>query len=222
VIGMANPQTPERPLRADAERNRLRILAAAEQLFAERGYDAASLQDIGAAAGLSRGTPSYFFGSKERLHLDVLRRAFDRRHDATAAAFAPVRAWCEAGGGAEELREALGQAADGYMAYLAGDPAFVRLVLREELAGGRHLRALGGTSTAMEDAFGAVRGVASDRGLRDFAVADAVFLFVALTFTPFAYGSTFMRSLGRDLSRPAERRRQRDLAVGHLMALLGG
>jgi TetR/AcrR family transcriptional regulator len=207
----------------DAERSREAILAAAERLFAERGYDAASLQDIGAAAGLSRGTPSYFFGSKDRLHLDVLRRAFDRRHEATSAAFAPVRAWAEpGGGGAGELREALAAAADGYMAYLAGDPAFVRLVMREELAGGRHLRALGGTSTAMEDAFAAVRDVATERGLREFAVADAVFLFVALTYVPFAYGSTFMRSLGRDLARPAERRRHRDLAVDHLMALLGG
>jgi Tetracyclin repressor-like, C-terminal domain len=134
-----------------------------------------------------------------------------------------VRAWAEPGGGGpSELGAALADAADGYMAYLAADPAFVRLVLREELAGGRHLRALGGTSTAMEDAFAAVRGVARERGLRDFAVPDAVFLFVALTFTPFAYGSTFMRSLGRDVARPAERRRQRELAVGHLMALLGG
>ena len=207
----------------DADRSRDAILAAAERLFAERGYDAASLQDIGAAAGLSRGTPSYFFGSKERLHLDVLRRAFDRRDEATTAAFAPVRAWCEDGrGGPDGLRDALARAADGYMAYLASDPAFVRLVLREELAGGRHLRALGGTSTAMEDAFAAVRGVAPARGLRDFAVADAVFLFIALTFTPFAYGSTFMRTLGRDLGRPAERERQRDLAVTHLMALLAG
>jgi TetR/AcrR family transcriptional regulator len=217
------PARPAEKVR-DAERSREAILAAAEQLFAERGYDAASLQDIGAAAGLSRGTPSYFFGSKERLHLDVLRRAFDRRDAATSAAFAPVREWCEerGEGGEDALARALGRAADGYMAYLAGDPAFVRLVLREELAGGRHLRALGGTSTAMEDAFAAVRRVGGERGLRDFAVADAVFLFVALTFTPFAYGSTFMRSLARDLSKPAERRHQRELTVEHLMALLRG
>jgi TetR/AcrR family transcriptional regulator len=215
------PARPAEKVR-DAERSREAILAAAERLFAERGYDAASLQEIGAAAGLSRGTPSYFFGSKERLHLDVLRRAFDRRHEATVAAFAPVHAWSRAGGGPEDLADALGRAADGYMAYLAGDAAFVRLVLREELAGGRRLRALGGTSTAMEDAFTGVRRVGPERGLREFAVADAVFLFVALTFTPFAYGSTFMRSLGRDLARPAERRRQRELAVEHLMALLRG
>src|SRR5919205_2149237 len=108
------PAPPPEKVR-DAERSREAILAAAERLFAERGYEAASLHDIGAAAGLSRGTPSYFFGSKERLHLDVLRRAFDRRHEATTAAFAPVRAWCEPdGGGADALRDALAQAADGY------------------------------------------------------------------------------------------------------------
>ena len=39
------------------ERSRAAILDAAERLFAEQGYDAASLTQVGAAAGVSRGTP---------------------------------------------------------------------------------------------------------------------------------------------------------------------
>jgi TetR/AcrR family transcriptional regulator len=204
----------------DAERSREAILAAAERLFAERGYEAASLQDIGAAAGLSRGTPSYFFGSKEQLYADVLRRAFSLRHEATRAAFQPVRAWCAGDAGTDALRAALGAAARGYMEFLAANPVFTALVVREELDKGRRIRALSGTSTAMEDAFTAVRRAGRRRGLRAFAVQDAVFLFVALTFTPFSQGHTFMPALGRDLSRPAERRRHVDMAVDQLMHLL--
>jgi hypothetical protein len=49
-----------------------------------------------------------------------------------------------------------------------------------------------------------------------------VFLFIGLTFTPFAFDDTFMRALGRDLSRPADRRRHLGVAVDGLMRLLAG
>jgi AcrR family transcriptional regulator len=156
----------------DAERSREAILAAAEQLFAGRGYEAASLSEIGAAAGLSRGAPAYFFGSKRDLYTAVLARAFAARHAATAAAFEPVVAWCERPDGVERLLRALARAADGYMAFLGERAGFVRLVLREELAAARGLRALPQTSTAMHDAFSAVRR--SGGGVRRFDVDEEI------------------------------------------------
>ena len=56
----------ERPLRADAERNRLRVLAAAQTVFAERGLDV-SLDEIAAAAGVGVGTVYRRFPTKEAL-----------------------------------------------------------------------------------------------------------------------------------------------------------
>jgi TetR/AcrR family transcriptional regulator len=206
----------------DAERSREAILSAAERLFAERGYEATSLHEIGAAAGLSRGTPSYFFGSKDQLYMDVLRRAFTVRHEATRAAFQPVADWCEGSAGPDALRDALASAARGYMDFLAAHPHFTGLVVREEVNKGRRLRALAGTSTAMQDAFTAVRKAGRRRGLRAFKVEDAVFLFIALTFTPFSQGHTFMRALGRDVMRPADRSLHVRLAVDQLMHLLAG
>ena len=44
------------PERADAARNRARILAAAEELFAERGAATVTMEDIARAAGVGRGT----------------------------------------------------------------------------------------------------------------------------------------------------------------------
>lgn len=55
-----------RPLRADAERNRLRILAAARELFAERGLDV-SLDDVADAAGVGIGTVYRRFANREEL-----------------------------------------------------------------------------------------------------------------------------------------------------------
>jgi hypothetical protein len=76
------------------------------------------------------------------------------------------------------------------------------------------------SSTAMLDAFGAVRRVVPSRGLRPFAVGDAILVFIALTFTPMSLRNTLMTSLGRDLDGAATRRRQVDLAGEQLMHLL--
>jgi len=58
--------TTARPLRADAERNRQRILAAAGELFAERGVDV-SIDDIAAAAGVGVGTVYRRFADRDAL-----------------------------------------------------------------------------------------------------------------------------------------------------------
>lgn len=65
-----------RPLRADAERNRERILAAAAEAFAERGLDV-SLDDIAAAAGVGVGTVYRRFPDKDAL-IDAL---FEKKID---------------------------------------------------------------------------------------------------------------------------------------------
>jgi AcrR family transcriptional regulator len=56
----------DRPLRADAERNRRRLLDAAESLFCERGLDV-GVGEIAERAGVGRGTLFRNFPSKEHL-----------------------------------------------------------------------------------------------------------------------------------------------------------
>jgi AcrR family transcriptional regulator len=65
----ATDPTP-RPLRADAERNRRRILDAARDVFAARGLDA-SLDDIATHAGVGVGTVYRRFPDKDAL-IDAL------------------------------------------------------------------------------------------------------------------------------------------------------
>jgi TetR/AcrR family transcriptional regulator len=217
---VSRASTPEGGRKSrDAARSREAILAAAERLYAERGFAATSLADIAVAAGLSRGTPSYFFGSKERLYLAVLERVFEEREQATRQAFHPLVAWAE-GDHDESLEIALGQAVAGYMEFLLRRPSFLVLVQREELDGGERLRASPRESRAIEDAFRALRAVAPERELRSFDVSDAVLVFVSLTFSPLGQRSTFMTSLDRDLEDPAVRRRHIELVTDQLLHLL--
>ena len=202
----------------DAERSRAAILDAAEACFAAQGFAETTLQQVGAAAGLSRASPAYFFGSKDALHGAVLARLFKARQDATAAAFAPLRRWCE--DEALDLREALEQATEDYLRFLLGRPAFVTLLVRDDLAGGERLRATPRRSTAMHDAFAAVSAVGGGRGLRGFDVDDVVLVLVSLTFTPLALRSTFMASLGRDLTHAATRRRHVELVADRVLSML--
>jgi AcrR family transcriptional regulator len=178
------------------------------------------MSEIGAAAGLSRGAPGYLFGSKQALYGEVLTAVFSARQQATEHAFARVRAWC--GGEAElaRLPAALSAAAEGYMTFLHEHPEFVALIMREELDGGGRLTRASRSSTAMEDAFQELRRAGAKRGLRAFPVAEAVLLFVSLTFAPFSYRRTLLRSVGLEVVSERGRRRQARLAAAQLMSLV--
>jgi AcrR family transcriptional regulator len=58
--------------RADAARNRARVLAAAERLFAARGVDAVSMDDVARAAGVGKGTLYRRFKDKSGLAAALL------------------------------------------------------------------------------------------------------------------------------------------------------
>jgi AcrR family transcriptional regulator len=57
-----------------ATETRERLLRAAAEVFAERGYDGTRVADIAAAAGVSNGALYSHFGSKARLLVDALRQ----------------------------------------------------------------------------------------------------------------------------------------------------
>jgi AcrR family transcriptional regulator len=73
---MSRDGASERPLRRDAERNRQRILAAAADLFTERGLDV-TLDDVARAAGVGIGTVYRRFPDKETLVSELFRDRID-------------------------------------------------------------------------------------------------------------------------------------------------
>jgi AcrR family transcriptional regulator len=51
-----------------------RILAVAEELFAQHGYDGTTMRHITREAGVNLAAVNYYLGDKESLYLEVLRR----------------------------------------------------------------------------------------------------------------------------------------------------
>ncbi|WP_252375060.1 MULTISPECIES: TetR/AcrR family transcriptional regulator [unclassified Nonomuraea] len=68
--------TTRRAMRADARRNRDRLLAEARTAFLDHGTDA-SLEDIAARAGVGVGTLYRHFPTREALLEELLRERFD-------------------------------------------------------------------------------------------------------------------------------------------------
>jgi AcrR family transcriptional regulator len=62
------------PVTAPSEATRIRILDAAVDAFAERGYRGTSVRTIAASAGANVAAINYHFGSKERLWTAVCTR----------------------------------------------------------------------------------------------------------------------------------------------------
>lgn len=68
----STPPTPPRRERADAVRNRRRILDAAAELFAEHGVENVSMDAIATAAGVGKGTLFRRFGDRSGLAVALL------------------------------------------------------------------------------------------------------------------------------------------------------
>ncbi len=84
--------------RADAERNRLRLMEAAKAVFTERGPNAA-LEEIASRAGVGIGTLYRHFSTRQALLAEVYRHAFEQLAEAAiqlSLALPPLdalRAW---------------------------------------------------------------------------------------------------------------------------------
>lgn len=82
---MKSPATRTRVPRAEREQQMVRV---AEEVFAERGYQATSMDEIAARVGVTKPMLYEYFGSKDGLLRACLGRARQQLHDQTVAAAA--------------------------------------------------------------------------------------------------------------------------------------
>jgi len=114
----------------DPEANRARIVKAAIDQFASRGFKGASMDAIAARTQTTRALINYYFGSKEKVYLAVLEQVYaEIRH---AESFldldhlAPV--------------DAIKRIVEFTFDYYLSHQGFVRIVVAENQAKGRHFR----------------------------------------------------------------------------------
>ena len=65
---------PPRYTRLDPAERRDQILDTANTLFAERGYEEVSIEDIATAAGITRGLIHHYFGGRKEVYIALLER----------------------------------------------------------------------------------------------------------------------------------------------------
>ncbi|HEY6822208.1 MAG TPA: TetR/AcrR family transcriptional regulator [Burkholderiales bacterium] len=119
---MRKPKAPQE--------NRARIVAAAIDEFAARGFKGASMDAIAARTHTTRALINYYFGGKEKLYIAVLEQAYAGIRDA------------EAGLDLEHLTpaDAVRRIVEFTYHYYIRNEGFVRLVVAENQAQGRYLR----------------------------------------------------------------------------------
>jgi AcrR family transcriptional regulator len=119
---MRKPKAPEA--------NRARIVKAAIDEFASRGFKGASMDAIAARTHTTRALINYYFGGKEKLYIAVLEQVYGEIREAE---------------GSLDLdhlppEDAVRRIVEFTYHYYVEHEGFVRLVVAENQARGRHLR----------------------------------------------------------------------------------
>lgn len=133
-------ETTEALRPSKSERTRQAVLAAAEDLFSERGFDATPLSAIGERAGIQGSAILYHYATKRELYEAVLNRMFTPMID-------EVRSDLQGDG---SLPERFGSMTSTLVRFAAARPAAARLVLREAFAGSTEAGDIVGTASQRE------------------------------------------------------------------------
>jgi TetR/AcrR family transcriptional regulator len=133
ALPRAGKRFTRRPARRrDATGTREALLAAGTELFAERGYDGVPLWAIAQKAGVNKAMVNYHFGGKRKLYVAIVTGTFG---DILAAVEGLADSTLPAPDLLRELIAAVGDMAT------RQHPHFCTMMLREVLAGGKHLGA---------------------------------------------------------------------------------
>jgi len=168
--------------RRDRDASKAAILATASELFAKNGFERTSLADVGAAAGVSRGLPAYFYKNKEHLYLAVFERASEEVRKCVLSAVQALPAHAP-------IEQVLGSIVESYLNFLDGNPNAVRLLQWESLKPpeGR----LKAPSMLFDDAVVVVEQTLKRSGHTEVDARFLLLSIVGMCFFPFGTVSTF-------------------------------
>ncbi len=206
----------EKPLQRDAERTRREILDIATREFADQGFAGARVDEIAARTRTTKRMLYYYFGSKERLFVAVLERAY-----------ATIRA-------AEQTIEvdhldpaaAIRRLAELTFDHHESHPDFIRLVSIENIHRAEHIAGhsdLAGQNTPAIELIERIleRGRADGSFTRDVDAVDLHMMISAFCVFRMANRHTFGAIFGRDPLDPELRARYREMLGDMVTGYLG-
>ncbi|MFD0047206.1 TetR/AcrR family transcriptional regulator [Pseudarthrobacter scleromae] len=201
-----------RPARTTATRQKL--FDASMELIGERGAAGVTVDEIAAAAGVSKGTVYYNFGSKSELIAQLLRHGVDilkaRLQDAPGQEAAAQGAATAVSGDPLLAMEAMiGQALD----FMSEYPSFARLWVSENW---RTPSEWQGTFAVLRGELLAVIGEAVERVAQAYPVDSTV---SRGSLETAIFGACFVVGLDRQTYHPE---RTRDQSVAAIMAIMRG
>jgi AcrR family transcriptional regulator len=77
-------------LKQESEESKKRLLDAAEEMFAQKGFDGTSIRDITAKAERNQASVNYFFGDKKELYEELFRQQLREMRDSRFKAIKAV------------------------------------------------------------------------------------------------------------------------------------
>jgi len=119
----------------DAEGTREAILNAAEEVFAQHGFDGARIDAIAHAAGYNKSLIFQYFDDKLGLYGAVIRRADDQTRVWQNEALGTLLLAAESSINADQLRELLRKYVGLYFDYLVEHPRVLRIYMWEMAEG---------------------------------------------------------------------------------------
>ena len=207
TAAMRKPKQPEA--------NRARIVKAAIEEFAARGFKGASMDAIAARTHTTRALINYYFGGKEQIYLAVLEQVYaEIRH---AESFLDL----------EHLApvDAILRIVEFTFDYYLSHQYFVRIVVAENQAKGRHFRkskAMRTLNRPIIDMLARVieRGQAAGAFRRDVDPVEVHMAIAALGMFNVTNQYTFGAIFQRDIGRKGDVRRRRAMVAEVILRYL--
>lgn len=174
---------PERERRGrahDAEGARRAILDAAEEVFAEHGFDGARVDAIAAVAGYNKSLIFQYFGDKLNLYAEVLRRADRQGTEIQARVFAVLLEDPTITTDAYKFRGLLEIGMNLAFEYVEKNPRILRIITWEQAEGWQSWRKIAGQMNTEDIAqFKALCSKAESAGLLRPGVDPLLLLIMA-------------------------------------------
>lgn len=205
------PKTAKESARSErAAQTRQRIIETATRLFAKRGYDGVSVDEIVSQARVNKRMVYHYFDNKSGLYTAVLAAVFER--------MSGIELGVLADNPSPDI--AIERIVFAYFEFLKKNPEFVSLLLWENLQGGRHLKDLSPfiTKAPILERLGPIieEGIRAGKLRPDIDKRYMLIDLIGICLIHFSNRHTLSRTVGLNLEDPAVL----DEGVRHAVALV--